>query len=927
MVKSKTKAAALLLAFVTCLKLAPTPSAGQGPPYLVSDIGRAPERLLWELFRGTRFISYSGALFFLFNDGIHGTELWRTDLTAAGTYLVKDTCPGACGTENRASAFSGVAAAPHGLVFAANDGVHGTELWVSDGSTEGTTLLVDLRPGLASSGPANLTASGGLVFFDADDGVHDAGLWRTDGTPEGTWLGVPGAAYCMVEGAATGLFFTQPAGQSLPSQLLWTDGSPGDAVLLHDVPSCYYQTKAWNPFELLADGSLLFGLPDALWRTDGTVSGTQLVKQLPPRPNSPNQPLYFERVSGLAYFAHTEPEGRALWRTDGTESGTQKIAMPSGASLFLVTNRGHAGGRFFFDATDSHGEELWTLDGDSPRLVRDINRGSGSSLATSWWFDPFWADLGDRLLFVADDGVHGSELWTSDGSESGTQMVADLPLGSDSLLLEARAADAEPRPFGGKVPFVRFLPGQGYELWASDGTAGGTARIAPLDSQQSGLAAGYAKADLGDPIDSCLADVRGKLLFSATDGLTGQEPWITDGTAAGTNQLADLLPGLGASSPMSCTTVNGRGVFGASTVSGGELWGSDGTPTGTQPILANGNPVPFWEYLGTRPLAVLDGLAYGAADSGLFRTNGSTAEVFFPLVDYYSSPDWLGSGSSLFFSVADLLRSDGTTGGTLPLASASGPGNNARALATDGHRLFYLATDDGHGEEPWVSDGSPEGTHLIADIQPGAASSTLVQDLEGFDPSPLAVANSLAFFAADDGVHGEELWATDGTAAGTRMVADLYPGPYPSSPREIVALGSFVYFVAEDPEHGRELFRTDGGDKGIELVADLVPGVGSSLPQALAAVDGRLFFSAWTQVAGRELWILEPGKKPVLTTFEIAAGPLSSSPHDFTFAGGLVYFAANDNVHGFELWAIPGHGLFADGFESGHPLDWSAKGP
>jgi len=297
MVKSKTKAAALLLAFVTCLKLAPTPSAGQGPPYLVSDIGRAPERLLWELFRGTRFISYSGALFFLFNDGIHGTELWRTDLTAAGTYLVKDTCPGACGTENRASAFSGVAAAPHGLVFAANDG------------------------------------------------VHDAGLWRTDGTPEGTWLVVPGAAYCMVEGAATGLFFTQPAGQSLPSQLLWTDGSPGDAVLLHDVPSCYYQTKAWNPFELLADGSLLFGLPDALWRTDGTVSGTQLVKQLPPRPNSPNQPLYFERVSGLAYFAHTEPEGRALWRTDGTESGTQKIAMPSGASLFLVTNRGHAGGR------------------------------------------------------------------------------------------------------------------------------------------------------------------------------------------------------------------------------------------------------------------------------------------------------------------------------------------------------------------------------------------------------------------------------------------------------------------------------------------------------------------------------------------------------------------------------------------------------
>ena len=102
-------------------------------------------------------------LYFEAYDEEHGVELWASDGTAEGTYLVKDVRPGPESPELFEFAFAGGR-----LYFTANDGVHGFELWTSDGTAEGTSSL-DLCDGECSSFPGLPRAFGDLVYFPAHD--------------------------------------------------------------------------------------------------------------------------------------------------------------------------------------------------------------------------------------------------------------------------------------------------------------------------------------------------------------------------------------------------------------------------------------------------------------------------------------------------------------------------------------------------------------------------------------------------------------------------------------------------------------------------------------------------------------------------------------------------------------------------------------
>ena len=117
----------------------------------------------------TGFTAVGATTFFLADDGIHGQELWKTNGAASGTSLVKDINPGPAG-----SSIFGMTNLNGTLLFFANDGVHGNELWKSNGTVAGTTLVDDINPGAGSSDSYTVSTAvlGGTMYFGADDGTH-----------------------------------------------------------------------------------------------------------------------------------------------------------------------------------------------------------------------------------------------------------------------------------------------------------------------------------------------------------------------------------------------------------------------------------------------------------------------------------------------------------------------------------------------------------------------------------------------------------------------------------------------------------------------------------------------------------------------------------------------------------------------------------
>jgi ELWxxDGT repeat protein len=117
-----------------------------------------------------------------------------------------------------------------------------------------------------------------------------------------------------------------------------------------------------------------------------------------------------------------------------------------------------------------------------------------------------------------------------------------------------------------------------------------------------------------------------------------------------------------------------------------------------------------------------------------------------------------------------------------------------------------------------------------------------------------AVLNGILLFPGDEGVHEAELWRSDGTASGTRLVRDLWVGGS-GYPGELTVAGGQLYFNAEDGVLGRELWKSDGRAEGTRLVADL-NGTGGSFPSRLTTSGDRLFFVA-DDGTGSGLWILD----------------------------------------------------------------------
>ncbi|MBK6995108.1 MAG: hypothetical protein IPH31_09325 [Lewinellaceae bacterium] len=110
-------------------------------------------------------------------------------------------------------------------------------------------------------------------------------------------------------------------------------------------------------------------------------------------------------------------------------------------------------------------------------------------------------------------------------------------------------------------------------------------------------------------------------------------------------------------------------------------------------------------------------------------------------------------------------------------------------------------------------------------------------------PNGLVKANNLVYFNADDGIHGRELWKSDGTQAGTEMVKDIASGEEDSTPENFCDVNGTVFFTATTPQSGTELWKTDGTPAGTVIVEDLIVGPLGSEPKNLVSCNGSCFLS------------------------------------------------------------------------------------
>jgi ELWxxDGT repeat protein len=160
---------------------------------------------------------------------------------------------------------------------------------------------------------------------------------------------------------------------------------------------------------------------------------------------------------------------------------------------------------------------------------------------------------------------------------------------------------------------------------------------------------------------------------------------------------------------------------------------------------------------------------------------------------------------------------------------------------------------------------------MVRDIVGGSGSSF---------PGWLTVVGQTLFFTALND-KGFELWRSDGTASGTRPVADIVPGSVGSNPGNLVAVDGLLYFTANDGATGVELWQSDGTEIGTRLVREIYPGPPGALPHNLAAANGHLFLAADSPPFGIEPWSVPAASAPLTLQIEVdglGTGLVTSRP-------------------------------------------------
>ena len=315
-------------------------------------------------------------------------------------------------------------------------------------------------------------------------------------------------------------------------------------------------------------------------------------------------------------------------------------------------------------------------------------------------------ELDEVILFTGNNGSTGLELWVSDATKEGTQLVKDIFPGAYSSGL------IDPVRFGEGILFAASNGINGSELWYSDGTEEGTYMVKDINP-------GYARGLLSSSVNgysSLITESRSGAYFRATNGVNGTEFWFTDGTEEGTNMVSDINPGASESIPSSLMTIADIVYFSANNgVNGTELWRSDGTVQGTSMIMDINPGSPSSD---PSQITEAGGMIYFSANDGivgqeLWKTTGieSTTVLvkdireptdFAGGANYGSYPSDLIEFNDKLYFAAGSYRDDWEIS-TIELWTSSGTNETTYRVGEDEEWFGYPQTITPYGDELFMS--------------------------------------------------------------------------------------------------------------------------------------------------------------------------------------------------------------------------------
>jgi ELWxxDGT repeat protein len=531
------------------------------------------------------------------------------------------------------------------------------------------------------------------------------------------------------------------------------------------------------------------------------------------------------------------------------------------------------------------------------RLLKNINRSesvNGAPLPPT--------ALGDKVIFSVNTKDFGYEPWVSDGTESGTFMLKDINAGtsssidSDYGLTNSVQVDS--------ILFFLVYENYSTRLWRTNGTSSGTYRVTNLMcrsysdlSMNIGFFKGFIYIAAIKPSVNYLQDNLYKInpltlevtlvkelsesseiggltvfdnefYFSAKLNSTGWELWRSNGTTDSTYMVKDIAPGVASSSEIiysdkgKCknkvffsvidTVIN---FFGNPSPGPPSLWKTDGTPQGTVKVMRRLNNRLYAYPTPSNFITINDKMYFTALNSSGYNH----------LWCYVSDRDTVLSISSVstcraavrvgdkiqfytsngIFEVNPISNSVRTIDANITISSPDRCNKSHRIKKQVlGTSFYFSATRTPYSDyELWVSNST--GINRVFNISKGKPG----KDLRSSLPYGIVTTNNKVFFYANDGIHGRELWVSDGAVNGeTKLTKNTEITPESgSAPDQFLVSEKNLYFrasstspVSNDPDY-KDIYRYNIDSDSLNILFESDSQTGDLTP--ITTFKNRLIFS------------------------------------------------------------------------------------